>query len=95
MLRPHQRPDEGRFIDDDELTGAHRRAPVAASVQPLGRVLGGDPEVVDKFSTGGSGRREADDRATPMLVLPRESKRMHRCCLAGTGRADQDIELAR
>lgn len=73
-----QRAGEGCFVDDDELAGAHRRVPLAIVEQPLGRVLSGDTEVVGKFASGGSGRRETDDRATPVLVLPREPKGMHR-----------------
>ena len=90
-----ERAGEGCLVDDDELTGAHRRAPLATLVQPLGGVLGGDAEVVGEFACGGSGRCEPDDRATAVLVLPRESQRMHRRRLAGTGRPDQHIERAR
>lgn len=63
------------LVDDDELTLAERLAGAVVSVEPLGRVLGLDAEVIGQDLRGDRGRRKPDHAATSVLAFPRPPQR--------------------
>lgn len=87
-----ERARQGRLVDDDELSLAERLAGAVVGVEPLGRVLGLDAEVIGQDLRGDGGRRKPDHAAAPVLALPCPSQCRHRCRLPRTGRADQYID---
>jgi hypothetical protein len=63
--------------------------------QPLGRVLGFDPELVGERLCGGSGGSEPDERARTMRRLPDSAQPSHSGRLAGPSREGDILQHLR
>lgn len=85
---------ERGLVDDDELAGLEVGAPAVVVVEPLGGVLTRDAEIVGEDLGCGGTRGETDDGASSMLLGPGPVEGAHRGGFAGSGRADEQVNLA-